>query len=130
MNLQKKDVIATVLVAAAGVLYLLWVSGSSPAVLNGVRATGTAILVLGFAASATAVVPGFTELMQGNRIYMAVTSLIGLGAAVAGGLVLLAESEGGLAVLMVAMLVLWLVATIHHSLLAKVGPPAPVPRSL
>lgn len=130
MNLQKKDVIATVLVAAAGVLYLLWVSGSSPAVLSGVRATGTAILVLGFAASATAVVPGFTELMQGNRIYMAVTSLIGLGAAVAGGLVLLAESEGGLAVLMAAMLVLWLVATIHHSLLAKVGPPAPATRSL
>ena len=130
MNLQKKDVIATVLVAAAGVLYLLWVSGSSPAALDGVRATGTAILVLGFAASATAVVPGFTELMHGNRIYMAVTSLIGLGAAVAGGLVLLAESEGGLAVLMAAMLVLWLVATIHHSLLAKVGPPAPAPRSL
>ncbi len=130
MNLQKKDVIATVLVAAAGVLYLLWVSDTSPAMLSGVRATGAAILVLGFAASATAVVPGFTELMQGSRTYMAVTSLIGLGAAVAGGLVLVGGSEVGLAVLMAAMLVLWLVATIHHSLLAKVGPPAAATRSL
>ena len=130
MNLQKRDVIATVLVGAAGVLYLLWVSDASPAVLSGVRATGTAILVLGFAASATAVVPGFTQLMQGNRTYMAVASLIGLGAAVAAGLVLFAGSEAGLAVLMAAMLVLWLVATIHHSLLARVGPPAAAHRAV
>ena len=46
--------------------------------MSGTRATGTVILALGFAAAATAVVPGFGQLLHGNKIYMTVTSLIGL----------------------------------------------------
>jgi len=130
MNLPKKDVIATGLVAAAGVLYLLWVTGSSPPGMNGTRATGAAILALGFAASATAVVPSFAQLMHGNKVYMTVTSLIGLVAAIGGVLILVAESDAGLAVVMAAMVVLWLIATIHHSLLAKTAPPTPVDKTL
>ena len=66
MNLPKKDVIATSLVALAGVLYLLWVTGSAPPGMSGTRATGIVILALGFAASATAVVPGFGQLLSIN----------------------------------------------------------------
>lgn len=57
VNLPKRDVIATCLVAAAGVLYLLWAAGSSPPGMSGARASGALILALGFAASAIAVVP-------------------------------------------------------------------------
>lgn len=125
MNLPKKDVIATGLVAAACVVYLLWLTGSPPPGLSGLRATGLVILVLGFAASATAVVPGFDQLLHGNRAYVGVTSLIGLVAAIGGVLMLVAESEAALAVVMAGMVVMWLIATIHHSLLARTTPSTP-----
>lgn len=44
--LPKKDVIATGLVAVAAVLYLLWVSCSSPPGMRAIRATGAVILAL------------------------------------------------------------------------------------
>jgi hypothetical protein len=72
MSLPKRDVIATSLVAIAGVLYLLWVTGSAP--------------------------PGMSGM--------------------------------GLAVVMAAMVVLWLIATIHHSQLARTAPPARVDNAL
>ena len=96
MRITKRDVIATVLVAAAGVLYGLWVAGSAAAGLDSVRATGLVILGLGFAASASAVVPSFDQLLHGNKIYVAVTSIIGLVAFVAGVQMLIAASETGL----------------------------------
>jgi hypothetical protein len=43
---------------------------------------------------------------------------------------LVSESDAGLAVVMGAMVVLWLIATIHHSLLAKTAPPPPVASTL
>jgi len=130
MNLPRKDVIATGLVAVAGVLYLLWLAGSSAPGLSGMRATGLVVLALGFAASAMAVVPSFDQLLRGNKIYVSVTSLIGLVAAIGGVLMLVAESDAGLAVVMAAMVVLWLIATIHHSRLAKTAPPTPVDKTL
>jgi len=129
MNLPKKDVIATGLVAVAGVLYLLWVTGSSPPGMSGMRATGMVILAFGFVASATAVVPSFSQLLHGNKIYVTVTSLIGLVAAIGGVLMLVAESGAALAVVMGAMVVMWLIATIHHNLLAKTAPPTPVDKT-
>ena len=130
MNLPKNDAVATGLVAVACVLYLLWVTGSSPPGMSGMRATGLVILALGFAASASAVVPNFAQLLHGNKIYMTVTSLIGLVAAIAGVLMLVAESDAGLAVVMAAMVAMWLIATIHHSLLAKTAPSTPVDKTL
>lgn len=122
MRLSKRDVVATVLVAAAGVVYGLWAVGSPLPGMSSARMTGFAVLALGFAASASAVVPGFDELIRGNKTYLGVTSLIGL-VALAGGIVLLvAASETGLAVVMGAMGVLWLIATVHHGLLAEHAP--------
>ena len=121
MSLPKRDVIATVLVAVAGVLYGLWAADVAPFGLDSVRATGVAVLALGFAASASAVVPGFDELMRGNKVYVAGTSIIGLVAFAAGVQMLMESSETGLGVLMVAMVVLWAVATVHHAMLARPG---------
>lgn len=125
MNLQKRDRVATGFVAVAGVLYLLWLLDSLPSSMSSVRTTGAIILGLGFAASATAVVPTFGELLHGSKVYMAGTSLLGLVALAAGIVMLVGESETALAVLMAAMVVLWAIATTHHVRLARVTSPEP-----
>jgi hypothetical protein len=122
MNLQKRDLVATGLVAAAGVIYLLWLLDSLPTAMSSVRAVGAVILALGFAASATAVVPTFDQLLHGNKVYLAATSLLGLVALIAGVVMLVNLSDVSLAVVMAAMIAMWLIATIHHSLLAHTTP--------
>jgi hypothetical protein len=123
MHLPKRDVIATGLVAVAGLLYLLWAIDSTLPGMSSTRATGGAVLALGFAASASAVVPGFDQLLHGNKVYLAITSLIGLAALAAGVQMLITASGAGLTVVMAAMAMLWLIATIHHGLLAQTGLP-------
>lgn len=119
MRLPKRDIVATGVVAIAGLLYALWVADLAPWGMSSVRMTGVAILALGFVASASAVVPGFEELIRGNRVYLAVTSLIGL-AAFAGGLwMLVASSEIALGLLVGTMGGLWLISTVHHILLTR-----------
>ena len=123
MYLHKRDLIATGLVIIAGLLYLLWAIDSALPGMSGTRVTGVAVLALGLAASASAVVPAFDQLIRGNTAYLALTSLIGLAAFAAGIQMLVTASGAGLTVLMAAMAVLWLIATIHHGLLARTGPP-------
>ena len=121
MRLAKRDIIATCAVAAAVVVYLLWLADATLPGMSGMRVTGLVILVLGFIASATAVVPSFDQLIHGNRAYLAVTSLLGLTALAAGIVMLWSASSAALAVLMAALVVLWVISTIHHVLLTKVG---------
>ncbi|HET9728753.1 MAG TPA: hypothetical protein VFR41_04990 [Acidimicrobiia bacterium] len=120
MGLPKRDLIATALVGVAGVVYGFWVVG----LWSSVRVTGIVVLALGFIASAAAVVPGFEQLIRGNQAYLATTTLVGLTAFIAGILMLITASGIGLTVMTVAMGVLWLVATTHHSLLATRAPVA------
>jgi hypothetical protein len=129
MRIPKRDLIATALVMVAGILYLLWVVDAAPPGMNGTRATGAVVLGLGFVASASAVVPGFEDLVHGNKLYLAVTSMIGLVAFGAGLQLLLNASETALGLLMAAMGVLWLIATIHHMLLARSATTSVRPRS-
>jgi hypothetical protein len=118
MRLPKRDIIATVLVAVAAALYLLWLLDATLPGLSDTRATGLAILALGFAASASAVVPGFEGLMHGNKTYLAATTLLGLVAFAGGLTVVIWSASAGLAVLVVAMAALWAISTTHHLLLA------------
>ena len=122
MRIPRRDVIATGLVAAAAVLYVLWLADLTLPGMSGTRATGIVILGLGFAASATAVVPGFDQLLHGNKAYLVASSLLGLVAFVAGVLMLWSAESATLAVLMVVMVTLWAVATTHHTLMARTGP--------
>ena len=122
MRIPRRDVIATGLVAAAAVLYLLWLVDLTLPALSSTRATGVAILGLGFAASASAVVPGFDQLLHGNRAYLVASSLLGLVAFVAGVMMLWSAGSTTLAVLMAVMVTLWAVATTHHTLMARTGP--------
>lgn len=124
MYLPRRDIIATALVAVAGLLYLLWALGATLPGMSGTRATGLVVLALGFAASASAVVPTFGQLLHGNKVYLVVTSLIGLVALAAGVQMLVTASGTGLAVVMAAMAVLWLIATVHHGRLVRKAVPA------
>jgi hypothetical protein len=119
-----RDVIATGLVAVAGLVYVLWATGSTLSGLSGTRASGIVILALGFAASASAVVPGFDQLLRGNKAYLTVTACLGVVALLGGVAVLIAASDTGLGVLMAAMVVLWLIATFHHMVLAQSAAPS------
>ena len=121
MRLPKRDIIATCAVAAAVVVYLLWLADATLPGMSGTRVTGLVILALGVVASATAVVPSFDQLIHGNRAYLAVTSLLGLAALAAGIVMLWSASSAALAVLMAALIVLWVISTIHHVLLTKAG---------
>jgi hypothetical protein len=96
MRIPKRDVFATGLVVLAGLLYLLWATEAAPPGLSGTRATGVVVLALGFAASASAVVPGFDQLIHGNKVYLVTTSLIGLVALAGGVQMLHVGSEVGL----------------------------------
>ncbi|RYP88073.1 hypothetical protein EKO23_04310 [Nocardioides guangzhouensis] len=120
MRLPKRDIIASCAVAAAVVLYVLWRADAALLDMS-VRATGLVVLVLGFVASASAVVPGFERLLHGNRLYLAVTSVLGLGALVAGIVTLWSSSTTALGVLTGLLVLLWGIATTHHVLLARAG---------
>ena len=65
MRIPRRDVIATGLVAAAAVLYVLWLADLTLPGIKRTRATGIVILGLGSQASATAVVPNTAARQQG-----------------------------------------------------------------
>lgn len=119
MRLPKRDIIATVLVAVAALVYLMWVIDAGVPGLGSARVAGVVVLALGFAASASAVVPTFLGLLHGNKLYLVVTSLLGVGALVGGLLTLVSASGTGFAVMTAATLGLWLVSTVHHRMLAE-----------
>ena len=125
MRIPRRDLIATCLVAAAVVLYVLWLVNATLPGMESTRTTGLVILGLGFAASATAVVPGFDQLLHGNKAYLAAVSLLGLVAFVAGVVMLWSAGNTALTVLMAVMGVLWIIATTHHTLMARTNPSGP-----
>lgn len=118
MRLTWRDALATVFVLAAVVVYGLWVVDDEVLGMSSVRSVGLVVMVLGLAASVTAVVYGVgAGLMRASKVYLVVTSLFGLGALVAGVLVLVDESEPMLGGLVAATAILWLMSTIRHALI-------------
>ena len=83
------------------------------------------VLGLGVAASITAVVygsaPGSSKL---SKVYLGISSLIGLVALVAGVITLVSASEPMLDVLVVATVLLWVMATVRHAMVAGADPVA------
>ena len=119
MRLSWRDALATVFVLAAALLYALWLADVEVFGLSSVRAVGIVVMALGLAASVTAVVYGVgAGLLQASKVYLAITSLIGLGALVAGIMVLVSENEPMLGALVIATAVLWLLSTVRHVLIA------------
>jgi hypothetical protein len=110
-----QDRLATVVVAAGALVYVLWSFGVGSQDVRGVRVVTTIVLVLGFAASASAVVPGFDELIHGSKLYLALASLLGLAAFVAGIAALVTGSEATLGALVATTVALWAISTIRHA---------------
>ena len=119
MKVPKRDLVATLLVALAALVWLLWASDSAVPGLGSARVAGAVVLALGFAASASAVVPGFAALLRGNKAYLAVTSIIGISALVGGLATLIWASAWGFDLMMAAMVLLWLISTVHHVRLTR-----------
>lgn len=121
MHLTQRDRVATLFVAAAALVYGLWLVGVGSGEAAGVRVVAGIVLGLGFAASASAVVPGFDGLMHGSKAYLVTSSLIGLGALAAGIAALVTGRELMLGLLLAATVALWAIATIRHSIAAGHG---------
>ena len=118
MRFPRRDLLATLYVVVAVALYGLWLADVEMAGLASIRSLGIVILALGFAASATAVVPGFEGLLHGSKLYLAAMALIGVVALVAGVLLLLDGTEVMLTVVMAAMVAMWIASTIRHVMAA------------
>jgi len=73
------------------------------------------VLATGVAASASAVVPSFMQLLHGSKLYLVATSVIGAIALVAGIIAIVNRNEVMLAVLVVATAVLWIISTVRHT---------------
>jgi hypothetical protein len=116
MRFHRTDILATGFVGVALATYLIWLVTDDAPAPSAVRVVTGLVLVLGFAASAIAVVPSFSELLHGSRSYLAVASLLGLGATVAGALALVNADLAMLAILVSATVVMWAMATTRHSL--------------
>jgi hypothetical protein len=118
MRLTPRDRLATLFVAVAAFVYAFWLAGVGSKDDTGVRVVAAIVLALGVAASASAVVPGFDHLLHGSKAYLAGTSLIGLGAFVAGIAALVTARGSMLGALVAATVVLWAISTVRHSLAA------------
>ncbi len=114
MHLSTRDLLATVLVGVAVVLYGAWLVGVAIPWFTDPSTVALGVLVLGIGASVSAVVPAFAELLHGSRAYMAAASAFGLVAFLAGLWAVAAKEPIGLAVLMAAILVLWAMSTWRH----------------
>jgi hypothetical protein len=118
MHLGRRDLIATAFVAVGVLVYALWLADHPIPGLSSVRVVALVVLGTGVAASAFAVVPSFTRLLHGSMPYMATTSLIGAVALVAGILALVHQTDVMLHLLVAATVVLWIIATARHSMVA------------
>ena len=122
MRLKWRDGLASVFVGVAALAYFLWLAGIGVLGL-GVRGLGSVVLGLGVAASVTAVVYGVgAGLLRASKVYLGISSLIGLVALVAGVITLISASEPMLDVLVVATVLLWVMATVRHAMVAGADP--------
>jgi hypothetical protein len=114
MQIGLRDRIATALVVLGVSLAVAWWASAPFVETLDVRSVAIAVTVLGMLASASAVVPGFGELLRGSRSYLVGTSVLGILALIAAGVSTVYLDERALAVLVVATLVLWAVSTARH----------------
>jgi hypothetical protein len=116
MHFGRRDLVATVCVAAGVLVYAFWAANHSLPGLSSVRVVALVVLGTGVAASASAVVPSFTQLLHGSMMYMGVTSLVGAAALVAGLLAVTRRTDTMLHLLLGATVALWVIATVRHTM--------------
>jgi hypothetical protein len=111
--------VATAFVGAAGVLYLLWLGGTTVTGVSGPRALAVAIFGFGIGACYTAKSHMETVYGVGGRarpplLYVVLASALGGVGLVAGIVALAGGGDVALATLTGALVALWALATIRH----------------
>ena len=117
MRLTWRDGLATVFAFVAVLLYVSWLAGMELLGTSSARVVGGVVLGLGLAASVTAVVYGVgAGLFRASKAYLALASMIGLAALVAGVIALVSGNEMMLGSLVFATAALWAMSTVRHML--------------
>ncbi len=133
MRLTWRDGLATLLVAAATLLFVLWTTGTALAGTS-TRAVGAIVLALGFVGCTSdraemAGVYGADGRHRAPMGYVVVASVLGTVALVAAVLAVAVGSEAMLATLVGAMIALWTMTTIRHATGSRGrSSVAPIPR--
>jgi hypothetical protein len=119
-GLQWGDVVATITVAGATTAYALWLTDVA---LTGISTRAMAVLVfaLGWAGCMTVgnrmgALYGAAGSPLRQRVYAVTTSLLGAVALVSGVAAIVTAGQTALAVLVLAMVALWVAATVRHAL--------------
>ena len=121
MSLTWKDGLATVFVGAAAVLYLLWAGGTTVSGLSGPRALTVTIFGLGvgrcyMAKSHMETVYGVGGRTRPPLYYVVLASVLGGVMLVAGIVAFASGGSAALATLTGAIVALWALATVRHSM--------------
>lgn len=120
MRLTRRDGLTTLFVAAAAVVYVLWLTGTAM-LGTSTRVLGAVVFGLGWAACTSnqaemAVVYGVGACRRAPLAYVVIASLLGLVALVSGITTLVSANEATLAALVVATIALWGMSTVRHAL--------------
>ena len=124
MRLSWRDGLATVLVGCAVAVYGFWMTDGEVLGLTSIRAVTVVVLLLGMAGCTTA--RSFFEGIYGARgsvrppmpyvIGVSAIGIVGLGSAL---LALIGGSTPALTTLIIATILLWAMATVHHLLMSR-----------
>ena len=112
--MPRRDVFATVLIGIAVLLYMAWAAGAASPWLADVKPVALLVLLLGVAASVSAVVPGWDELVHDWRLYFGAASVVGLVALIAGLWAIVAGEPAALGLMVLLTVVLWAMSTFRH----------------
>jgi hypothetical protein len=119
---SRPDVFATVLIGIAVLLYVAWAAGAAIPWLAHVRFVALLVLLLGVAASVSAVVPGWDELVHEWRLYFVAASLVGLVAVIAGLWAFVAREPAALGLMVLVTVLLWALSTYRHIRVHRLEP--------
>ena len=119
MRLAWRDGLGTLFVAAAVGVYLAWAFDSPISGFTRPTEVAVAVLVLGVAASVSAVVPGLSALWHGSRLYLVIASVLGIVVLGAGLCTIFGGDRTALASLVAGTVLLWAVSTVRHILSSR-----------
>ena len=118
MRLTWKDGLATVFVGLAVVLFVVWSAGAAVSGISG-RGLVVAILLLGIAGCYTArsqfeTFYGVNGTTRAPLAYVVLVSVVGALATVAGIVAVIGGGTVAVTTLLLAMVVMWILATVRH----------------
>ena len=118
MRLTWKDGLATVFVGLAVVLFVVWSAGAAVSGISG-RGLVVAILLLGIAGCYTArsqfeTFYGVNGTTRPPLAYVVLVSVVGALATVAGIVAVIGGGTVAVTTLLLAMVVMWILATVRH----------------